>query len=241
MTQGKVSREDGDQGPTRHLAKSGGAFFFPVGLPLEIEVGGVSIRMSSVAVGYLADICLIIRYPSTGSLGSIESRLFKGNNIIVRYVSRGNAFGFQSELLGMTREPVRLLFISYPTVIARHSLRSDRRVECHLPAKLRIDSTVKDSGFVGIITDLSTKGCGFTMAKVSRDTMSLGVRMEDPVIIDFQLPGIESRIKLLGSIRNLKRDSKKISVGIQFPDIAKENKARIFEFISTVEEFIWEG
>ena len=95
MTVEDVSSEK-DEASFDDLSKPGKSFFFPVGLPLQIEISGVSLRMSSVSVGYLAGNWLIIKYPSTGTFGSIASKLFKGNKITVRYVNEGDVFGFQS-------------------------------------------------------------------------------------------------------------------------------------------------
>jgi c-di-GMP-binding flagellar brake protein YcgR len=223
------------------LHKSGKPFFFPIGLPIQVEINGVSIKMSSLSVGYLADNCLIIRYPSTGAFGSIASRLFKGNKVTVRYITDGDVLGFQSELLGTINEPVRLLFVAYPTLIARRSLRSSKRVECYLPADLNIDRA-KSGDIVreGIVTDISGTGCNLNMVKESPDQMLPDVRVNDPVILHLQLPGMESRIELSGRIRNIQRDSQKIRMGIQFDDIDEERKMRITEYISTLEKFSWE-
>jgi c-di-GMP-binding flagellar brake protein YcgR len=240
MTEENASHED--QLPLYDLIKSGTALFLPVALPLQIEISGVSIRMSSVSVGNLPDSCLIIKYPSTGTSVSVASKLFKGSKITVRYISNGNVFGFQSELLGMISDPVRLLFISYPTFIARHSLRSDRRVECYLPADLRVDTSVKDLDIVrdGIITDISSAGCNFNMVRVPLDSTLLGTGMNDPVVLRLQLPGMEGRIELSGNIRNMQRGSRKTSMGIQFNDVDEEKKMKIIEFISTLEKFSWQ-
>jgi c-di-GMP-binding flagellar brake protein YcgR len=239
MTEENASHED--LMSIYDLRKSGRPFFFPVGLPIQIEINGVSIKMSSVSVGYLADNCLIIKYPSTGTFGSIASKLFKGNKVTVRYTSDGDVLGFQSELLGTINEPVRLLFIAYPTLIARRSLRSSKRVECYLPADLNIDRA--KSGDVvrdGIITDISGTGCNLNMVKESPDRVLPDVRVNDAVILHLQLPGMENRIELSGNIRNIQRDSQKIRMGIQFNDIDEERKIIITEYISTLEKFSWE-
>jgi c-di-GMP-binding flagellar brake protein YcgR len=223
------------------FGRSGRPFFFPVGLPVQIEISGVSIKMSSVSVGYLTDNCLIIKYPSTGAFGSIASRLFKGNKVTVRYISDGDVLGFQSELLATISEPVKLLFVAYPTLIARRSLRSSRRVECYLPADLNVERA-KNGDIVrdGIVTDISGMGCNLNMVKESPDRVLPDVRVNDSVVLHLQLPGMENRIDLSGNIRNIQRDSQKISMGIQFNDIDEEKKMRITDYISTLEKFSWE-
>lgn len=72
-------------------------FLLPPGTPLQLEIQDVSVKMNSLSVGYVAEKCLIIKYPSTGGFGPVSNKLFKGNKITVRYVNDGSVFGFQSE------------------------------------------------------------------------------------------------------------------------------------------------
>ena len=55
MTEEQASHED--RMSPQDLRKSGKPFFFPVGTSLQVEIGGVSLKMGSVSVGYLADKC----------------------------------------------------------------------------------------------------------------------------------------------------------------------------------------
>src|SRR5271157_5562236 len=102
-----------DQESLYELEKIGKPFFFPIGIPLQIEIKGISFKMKSVSVGCLPDSCLILTYPSTPM--SISRGLFKGNRVIVRYLDGGNVFAFESELVCAAYEPVRLLYVSYPS------------------------------------------------------------------------------------------------------------------------------
>jgi c-di-GMP-binding flagellar brake protein YcgR len=141
----------------------------------------------------------------------------------------------------MTVEPMRLLFIAFPTSIARRSLRSTRRVECYLPADMYSEK-IKDGDIVrdGIILDISISGCNFTMVRGSAEQVLPEVRMNDAIQLHVQLPGMEEKIALAGTIRNIQRDSQRISLGVQFNDVDEERKNRLLEFISTLEKFSWE-
>ena len=95
-------------------------FLLPPGTPLQLEIQDVSVKMNSLSVGYVAEKCLIVKYPSTGGFGPVSNKLFKGNKITVRYINDGSVFGFQSELLGVVVDPIRLLFLGPPEKIAHH-------------------------------------------------------------------------------------------------------------------------
>jgi hypothetical protein len=167
-------------------------FFFAIGMPLQIEIGGVSIKMRSISVGMLIDQFLIIKYPDTGTFGSIQSRIFKGNKITVRYIAGGDVFGFELELIEMITSPIRLLFISYPTFVAKQSLRSNRRIECSIPARLKGHRTDDDGIFDdGIITDISTGGCRFTLLKESPEQKLPEINTGGNIVLHMELPGVE--------------------------------------------------
>ena len=212
--------------------------FFPPGLPLQVEVEGVSFRMNSIAVGMIAERFLIMKYPNTGIYGSIDSKMFKGNKIVVRYINGGDVFGFQSELIEMITSPLKLLFISCPSLIVRKNLRSNKRVECSLPARLK--PSTKDENMVfedGLITDISMAGCRFTMMKAAEQARH---EMNGTVMLHIEIPGVEGGIELSGSVKNVQRDSQRISMGVQFAEIDEQKKEKFMEFIATLEKFAWD-
>jgi c-di-GMP-binding flagellar brake protein YcgR len=236
----KESTDDSAQAFSHELGKLGRSFFLPVGIPLQIEIEGVSFRMKSVSVGWLADTCLVITYPFTPM--SISRMLYKGNKITVRYVDGGNAFGFESELLAVADEPAKLLYIAYPTHIIRKSLRSSRRMECHLPAQvfLRDPETGEETPLgEAVIVDISRTGCGFAMAGESRDEAVTGVRIGDIVVLRFPLPGTENTIALSGKAKRIQRDAERTNAGIHFDEIEENFREKIMAYISDLEKFDW--
>jgi c-di-GMP-binding flagellar brake protein YcgR len=229
------------EGSSYELGKLGKPFFLPVGIPLQIEIEGVSFRMKSVSVGWLPDTCLIIKRPSTPM--SITRMLFKGNKVTVRYIDAGSAFGFESELIAVADEPLGILYISYPVHIVRKSLRSSRRIECHLPAQVfrREPETGEETPLgEGVIVDISRMGCGFTVPGESHDEALAGVRIGDTVVLGFPLPGTENDIALGGKVRRIERDLERTTAGIQFLEIEENLKEKIMSYISALEKFNWE-
>jgi len=214
-------------------------FFLQPGIPLQIEIDDVAVKMNSVSVGYVAEKCLIIKYPNTGSFGPVSNKLFKGNRITVRYVDDGNVFGFQSELLGVSTDPVRLLFLEYPKTIAHHSLRANKRVGCYLPANLVVTTRRKDFSFQGgIVGDISESGCNYCLIKEFPDMPFPDVEVGDDVILSLQLPGTENEVQLPGNVRRIEGNSRKIGVGVQFHDITEGKKKGILNYIATVRRFL---
>ncbi len=217
-------------------------FLLPPGTPLQLEIQDVSVKMNSLSVGYVAEKCLIIKYPSTGGFGPVSNKLFKGNKITVRYVNDGSVFGFQSELLGVVVDPVRLLFLGPPERIAHHSLRASKRVGCYLPAHLVVDHPQKEGfaseGFQdGIVEDISESGCNYRMLRDLPEIPLPSVEVGDGVVLLLRLPGTEHDIHLQGDVRRVDKSPREIGVGIQFRVLTEEKKKKIVDYISTVRKF----
>ena len=226
--------------PVQEVLNVGKSFVLPVGTPLQVEIDGVTLKMNSISIGYLADDYLIIKHPSTGKFGSIASKLYQGNRITVRYVSGGNIFAFQSELIGATDAPVRLLAIAYPTLIIRHSLRKDRRLDCHLPAEIRKTARTKhvidDAVDEGMITDISHSGCSFDMVTMAGRTLP-ELSMNETVTLLVRFPGTESEVELPGEVKRIKRDNRKMNLGFQFGEMGEDLKNMITGYVLTIEKF----
>jgi len=184
-------------------------FSFPVGIPLQIEIEGISFRMASTSIGYLAGRYLVIKYPSTSM--SISRMLFKGNKIGVRYLDRGTVFGFESELIADVQN-LNALFVSCPLRIVRKDLRRSRRMGCYLPAKVlrrNQDSGENEPLGAAVIVDISRTGCGLTALRASNSEALVDLQIGNKVILNFQLPGTEGDTAINGEVRSVQRTRKR--------------------------------
>jgi hypothetical protein len=234
---------DGEhQIPTREIINVGKSYVLPAGTPLQVEVDGVTVKLNSVSIGFLQDQYIVIRYPYSANLGSIAHKLFKGNKIQVHYLKGGSIFGFRTTLIGSTNEPFRLIFIDYPTVIVRQSLRKSRRVECSLPAELsgrggQDRGIVHDIVHTGVISDISLTGCAFNMRITSGVQPLPDVKMNEPVVMGLQLPGVEDKLEVYGQVRRMQRDSQKMEIGVRFQETDENVSNRLEDFILAIEKF----
>ena len=150
-------------------------------------------------MGWVPGYYLIIKLPKT-MFGPIEGKLFKGARITVRYVSCGNAFAFQSEVISVTSEPPRLIFIAYPSVVVRHRLRDSCRVLCNLPAEFtevrgRGPGVPAGSRYSGVISDMSLLGCSFDVLLAVSHGILPNLNVPDVVRLYLNLPGSEGTIE----------------------------------------------
>jgi hypothetical protein len=226
--------------PLQEILNVRESFVLPVGTPLQVEIEGVTVKMNSLSIGYVADDYLIVKHPVTGSIGSIASKLYPGNKITVRYVTGGDIFAFQSELIGATEAPVRLILVAYPTLIVRHSLRKDRRLDCHLSAEMWKNRTTKDviddATHEGIIVDISRSGCSFDM-RTDSSRVSSEFSVNEAVTLGVRFPGTESKVELSTEVKRIKRDNQRTNVGLQFRDICEDGKNAVTGYILAMEKF----
>ena len=86
-----------------------------IGAAMKIEISGVNGFLKGEFIGMSAGKYLIIETPN---ISNIRSKIYEGNQAIVRYLSRGTVYGFQSTIKGTYyRDVFRLLFLSYPMVV----------------------------------------------------------------------------------------------------------------------------
>jgi len=203
-----------------------------LGTQLEIEIEGVPTRIKSSLVGIEPDEYLIIKAPEAALPDSIKNKLFRGNQIVVRYLCKGTLFGFRSQLVQVTSTPIRLLFVEYPKTIEAYDLRSHERVDCFLPAKIEI----KDEEKNGAILDISEGGCRCVI-KSSEGEKLPSVQIGELITLSCQFPGTESEQVISGEVKNVGMDKQKAVLGIQFHEIAPGLQNIIAQYISTVNEF----
>jgi hypothetical protein len=231
----------GNEIPVQEIINVGKSFILPVGTPLQIEIEGVTMKLNSMSIGLFPDQYIIIKYPYVSNIGALDHKLLKGNKVSVRYLNGGTIFGFRSDVIGVSNHPFRLIFIEFPTTIVRHSLRETRRVECSLPAELCSaavnDGIIPDIVHSGIVSDISLSGCAFNMGIVSAGQRFPDIKMNEPVTLALQLPGIEKKFELSGEVRRMQRDAQRMDIGIRFHKIDEETRGGITEFILAVEKF----
>lgn len=195
---------------------------------MQIQIEGVLAHFKTTLIAIEADQYLMIETPK---FHGIETKLFSGNQVVVRFVYSGTVYGFMSKILNYIKIPSRLMFLTYPEVIESQELRKECRVECLLPAMIKFPG--QEEAYRGVILDISGQGCNLTIVTPLRNS----VKVEDKVQLTFQLVGIEGSQTVPGEVRNTNQDSKKISIGIKFVELTAEILNNINSYVRKVLEF----
>ena len=228
--------------PVQEMFNVGKSFMLPVGTPLQVEIEGVTVKLNSMSLGLFPEQYIIIKYPYGHNIGALDHKLCRGNRVSVRYLNGGAIWGFLSDVIGVSTDPVRVVFIELPSAIVRHNLRQATRVACSLPAEICGMAGV-DNGIIpdivhsGIVFDISLCGCAFNMGIPSAGQRLPDIKMNESVTLALQMPGIEKKFDLSGEVRRMDRDAQKMNIGICFYEIDEQTHHALTEFILAVEKF----
>lgn len=209
----------------------GGAILIELGNEVHFEIEKLDRRFKSILIGMKPGEYLIFELPRDALSGNIKSIFFSGNIIIVRYLYDGTVFGFQSKIIDDLSAPRKLLFIEHPKIIARYELRSKKRIDCFLPAKIEIMDKEKQ----GVLTDISEKGCRYQIKTLKSEQLP-SVQIDEKLILKFQFAGVEGEQPVSGKIKNIKKDEREMVLGIEFHEISPEVQNMINQYISNIEE-----
>ncbi len=199
-----------------------------IGMTLRIEIEGAEESISCVLIGIEKGKYLIFRTPPLHALDNASYPLNKEKDIYVKYVYKGTIFGFQSKVIDSIYEPFRLLFIEYPEKIESYDFRGNKRVECYLPAFIRI----ADRRIEGSITDISKAGCLYEIIIPEFEKYEKLFESNKEIDMVFQLPGIKEALSANARQRSTKKDKSKASIGIEFVYMESRDKAKLFDFLS---------
>ncbi len=200
-----------------------------IGGTLKIQLEGEKKRLTSELMGVEEDKYLVIKSPSLQYMSHVSNLLYEGNTVIVRYLYKGTVFGFKSRIKYVITNPIKLLILEYPKKIENQNLRKHRRVDCYLPASVRITGNTIE----GTIIDISREGYQFTVEKSKIESSLKIFQVENETSVSFKLPGVEKVLTVAGKQKYIIEDSDSVKIGILFDNMTIEVQERLFDFLST--------
>lgn len=211
------------------IAKMGTRIAVEIGVPIKLELDGIELPLQSVIIGLEPDRYIIIKAPEP--FKRVEHKFFKGADLIVRYISQGTVYAFQTKLMESITKPLALLFIEYPRIIQHHELRKRRRLSCHIPARVILGEMEN----IGCILDLAVTGCR-CLIQASKNPEFIRCDLDKEITLKCIFPGSKEMTTLHGSIRNIKRTRKEIDMGIIFDaELPNDSKKVLAWFLSAID------
>jgi len=207
------------------LNKSQG-IYIDIGTHVYLEIDGVTFSVTSVFIGLLKSEFMLITLPK--KYKSVQSKLYAGNTMVVKYLHKGSVYAFQTSVIEMITHPIRALALAYPKVIQQRELRTSERRSVVIPG--RVEAKKKD--FPIIVNDISKKGCQF----IHQDKISL--REGDLLRVFCRFPGFSDEAGAMACVRNVRREGGTLSIGAEFQDPTSEFLTPLLHFLISIEGFV---
>jgi len=187
-----------------------------IGAKVNLEIEEIEAPMSCVFVGHQADKYIAITPPAR--FESIRNKFFNGRKVNIKYLFRSQILEFQSNVIDISTEPIKLILLDIPEFIQRQDPRLQKRVNCFISAKLEIETKEDEPSIKGVIKDISRGGCRL-LIQDSKNAEDL-FQKDDNILVKCAFPGIAGEQETLGKIIDVIKNEDEISVRVQFPEVA---------------------
>ncbi len=151
------------------------------------------------------------------------------DSVVVKYILKGRAYAFTTEIIGQTEKPAPIIFLAYPENFESHSLRKEERVRSNPPAILKVAGLVVR----GQVMDISLVGCRVDLldeVENAQDVLQKGVKLD----LSFSLPGFAEEVVTKAKIQWSRPIEPDWCLGLVYDEIKSEMKNRINTFIDAV-------
>ncbi len=196
-----------------------------IGIPVQLGDATSKIKLIANLVGLDGDDKLIISPPSVEQLIdnkiSVENFFSIGREFVVRVVSNGYLFAFNSKLVGVYSTACRLLILQLPKAINFTQLRSTDRVPCAFPALIETDDTKINA----IMTDISNGGALLqTESTILDESLKACKDFDLPISLHVHFPFMESTELIQARLRSVKKGANQYLV-LSFAFLGKSEGA----------------
>lgn len=202
------------------------------GMDIDVEIEGSQTRQRGRFIGMEPGQYVILAVPESKIPSGMDGKFVAGKQVAVHYFYRGMAYHFESPVLATLLQPARLVFLRYPRTIEERCIEERRRVDCYLPARLKLGDRLVD----GTVTDISATGCRCRLKNATLDAAGIGLDAI-PLMLAIIFPqfGDQSEFTLNAAIRNLQQDRGKTEMGLEFLGLDDELRRKLARSIGNIE------
>jgi hypothetical protein len=199
-------------GKNIELIDKNNKIFVETGAEMTLAAAELDFSGKCIFVGHSSDQYIVVTPPP--NFPAFENKLLQTDRITVRYLFEGDIFEFATKLLEVKCNPLMLLLLQYPVSVKKKELRSHKRINCFISAKMEINNETQD----GIIKDISKFGCRCVFETSIK--LEKAIRIDDNIVLGFGFPGIFDRQEILGKIKDIRIKESSLDVGIEFASVA---------------------
>jgi len=211
----------------QQVSTAGQRLALEFGLSLKLEFEALDSSLDSSLAGMVPEKCIIVATPP--SFIFTNTPLERGSAILVKYRYMGKLCLFNSRLLRAIDMPQHLLFLQYPEVIHYHEMRKAVRTATYIPCAVELSGRQQ---VFGAFIDLSGSG-GLCQIKTKNNKELPDVKIKEEVELRCLFPGLKGEQKIEGIIRNMRKSSEDVHIGIQFSGLPVHLKEAIERYLSS--------
>jgi len=198
-------------------------FSLELGSTIQMQFSEKSGRVNARFIGMDPGAYIIVTLPK---MEELKEQLFREEKIVLRYITDGTIFGFESNVIALNLQPVNMLFLTYPKKIQSCEIRKHKRFDCAYYSHIIVSGV----NYKGMITNISLGGCQFVMDQSGEQGAS-EVKAGDSVNLSFQTLEERPFESLPGEVRNVKCSDNRVEIGIRFLDLRDDVKDVLIECI----------
>ena len=186
----------------------------------------VKSKMSASLLGVKANKYLIVEQPLVRGL---PFRMEEGTEWSANFLNKGTIVGFTTSVLGTSRRPFPLVFLTFPDQAELTSLRQDKRYPvnikavCHVVEPVNIERKPE----AGLVRDISEGGCQM----LSGATFGVGDILE----LALELPNKERLAGVLAEVKSCRELNGRYLLGLSFAvGFSRESYLALKGFINSL-------
>ncbi|MEY4760388.1 MAG: hypothetical protein RLZZ200_244, partial [Pseudomonadota bacterium] len=146
-------------------------------------------------------------------------------DVICRAFRGKSAFAFRTSIMTAAQTTAPLLYLAYPAVVERATIRSSVRSRVELPTRMSVD----ESQHTCVIRDLGAHGA----LVETRRALKPGDVIKD-IDVAFEVEGVPVEMKVSAEVRSAEpgADGQRGKYGLEFRDLQRTDKLAIVGFVS---------
>ena len=173
------------------------------------------VRLRTTYFGTDGEQCLFFRYPASTELVNTTHLIEPDTQVVIRYVldePYGEVVAFKVRVLKVIYSPLPMVITSFPSVLQKLGLRSQKRAVSGVPVEVVLDEQ-ENRQAEGLIVDISKNGCKLL---IPFKTVLQVIENDEKITLCIELA--ERTLLLSANVKNVRIEKEFHAYGMQFED-----------------------
>lgn len=173
------------------------------------------VRLRTTYFGTDGEQCLLFRYPASTELVNTTHLIEPDTQVVIRYVldePYGEVVAFKVRVLKVIYSPLPMVITSFPSVLQKLGLRSQKRAISGVPVEVVLDEQEHREA-EGLIVDISKNGCKLL---IPFKTVLQVIQSEEKITLCVELA--ERTLLIAARVKNVRIEKEFHAYGVQFED-----------------------